>query len=51
VPERLLPLRVEALHIGDYRVSVDVSRAGWRIEGLPPSMRLIRRPRSPLPVH
>ena len=51
VPERLLPLRVEALHIGDHRVSVDVSRAGWRIDGLPPSMRLIRRPRSPLPVH
>jgi glycogen debranching enzyme len=51
VPERLLPLRVEALHIGDHRVSVDVSRAGWRIDGLPPSMRLIRRARSPLPVH
>jgi len=51
VPERLLPLRVEALHIGEHRVSVDVSRAGWRIDGLPPSMRLIRRPRSPLPVH
>jgi glycogen debranching enzyme len=51
VPERLLPLRVEALHVGEHRVSVDVSRAGWRIDGLPPSMRLIRRPRSPLPVH
>jgi glycogen debranching enzyme len=51
VPERLLPLRVEALHIGEHRVSVDVSRAGWRIDGLPPSMRLIRRPRSPLPAH
>jgi glycogen debranching enzyme len=51
VPERLLPLRVEALHIGEHRVSVDVSRAGWRIDGLPPSMRLIRRARSPLPVH
>jgi glycogen debranching enzyme len=51
VPERLLPLRVQALHIADHTVSVDVSRAGWRIDGLPPSMRLIRRPRSPLPAH
>jgi glycogen debranching enzyme len=51
VPERLLPLRVEALHIADHTVSVDVSRGGWRIDGLPPGMRLIRRARSPLTVH
>jgi glycogen debranching enzyme len=51
VPERLLPLRVEGLHIADHTVSVDVSRAGWRIDGLPPGMRLIRRARSPLTAH
>jgi glycogen debranching enzyme len=48
VPERLLPLRVEALHIAGGTASIDVSRGGWRIEGLPQGLRLIRHARSPL---
>jgi glycogen debranching enzyme len=50
VPARLLPLRVGALHIAGGTVSVDVSRRGWRVDGLPPGLELIRRPRSPLPA-
>jgi glycogen debranching enzyme len=48
VPARLLPLRVEALHIADGMASVEVSRRGWRVDDLPPGLRLIRRARSPL---
>jgi hypothetical protein len=50
VPARLLPLRVGALHVAGGTVSVDVSRRGWRVDGLPPGLELIRRPRSPLPA-
>ncbi len=50
VPARLLPLRVEALHIADAVVSVEVSRRGWRVDGLPPGLELIRRPRSTMPA-
>jgi glycogen debranching enzyme len=50
VPARLLPLRIEAVHIAARTVSLDVSRRGWRVEGLPPGLELIRRPRHPLPA-
>jgi glycogen debranching enzyme len=50
VPERLLPLRAEGLHIGTGSLAVNVSRGDWRIEGLPPGLKLIRRARSPLAV-
>ncbi len=50
VPARLLPMRVEALHIADGTVSVELSRRGWRVDGLPAGLELIRRPRSPLPA-
>jgi glycogen debranching enzyme len=50
VPARLLPLRVEAVHIAGGTVSVDVSRRGWRVDGLPADLELIRRPRNPLPT-
>jgi glycogen debranching enzyme len=48
VPERLLPLRVEGLHIGAGSLAVNVSRGDWRIDGLPPGLKLIRHARSPL---
>jgi glycogen debranching enzyme len=48
LPARLLPLRVEGLHLAGATVAVDVSRRGWRVEGLPAGLELIRRPRSPL---
>jgi glycogen debranching enzyme len=50
VPERLLPLRVEGLHIGTGSLAVNVSRGDWRIDGLPPGLKLIRHARSPLVV-
>jgi len=48
VPERMLPLRIEALRIAGATAAVDVSRQGWRIDGLPQGLKLIRHPRSPL---
>jgi glycogen debranching enzyme len=48
LPARMLPLRVEALHIADGMASVEVSRRGWRVEGLPRGLELIRRARSPM---
>jgi glycogen debranching enzyme len=50
VPARLLPLRVEGVHIAGTTVAVDVSRRGWRVDGLPPSLELIRRSRHPIPA-
>jgi glycogen debranching enzyme len=48
VPERLLPLHVEGLHIGTGSLAVNVSTGDWRIDGLPPGLKLIRHARSPL---
>ncbi len=48
LPARMLPLRVEALHIADSMASVEVSRRGWRVEGLPRGLELIRRARNPM---
>jgi glycogen debranching enzyme len=50
VPARMLPLRVEALRIAGSMVSVEISRRGWRVEGLPPGLELIRRPRAARPA-
>jgi hypothetical protein len=48
IPERLLPLRVDALHIADGTASVEVARGGWRVDGLPAGRKLIRHARSPM---
>jgi glycogen debranching enzyme len=48
LPARMLPLRVDGLHIADGMASVEVSRRGWRVEGLPRGLELIRRARSPM---
>jgi hypothetical protein len=48
IPERLLPLQVEALHIADGTVSVEIARGGWHVTGLPAGLKLIRHPRSPM---
>src|SRR5215467_6433001 len=50
IPARFLPLHIESLHVAGARVSVDVSRRGWRVDGLPPGLELIRRPRHPIPA-
>jgi glycogen debranching enzyme len=50
VPARMLPLRVEGLRIAGALVSAEISRRGWRIEGLPPGLDLIRRPRAARPA-
>jgi hypothetical protein len=48
IPERLLPLQVEALHIADGTVSVEIARGGWHVNGLPAGLKLIRHARSPM---
>jgi glycogen debranching enzyme len=48
VPARLMPLRIEGVRIAGGVAAVDVSRQGWRVEGLPPGLKLIRHARSPL---
>ena len=48
VPARLLPLRIEGVRIAGGAAAVDVSRQGWRVEGLPQGLKLIRHARSPL---
>lgn len=50
VPARMLPLRVEALRIAGSIVSVEVARRGWRVDGLPAGLDLIRRPRAARPA-
>ena len=50
VPARMLPLRVESLRLAGSMVSVDVSRRGWQLDGLPPGIDLIRRPRAARPT-
>jgi glycogen debranching enzyme len=50
VPARMLPLRVEGLRIAGATVSVEVERRGWRIDGLPPDLDLVRRPRAARPA-
>jgi glycogen debranching enzyme len=47
VPARLLPLRIEGVRIAGGAAAVDVSRQGWRVEGLPQGLKLIRHARSP----
>jgi glycogen debranching enzyme len=50
VPARMLPLRVESLRMAGSVMSVDVSRRIWRVDGLPPGVDLIRRPRAARPA-
>jgi glycogen debranching enzyme len=50
VPARMLPLSVEGLHLACSVVSAEVSRRGWRIDGLPPGLELLRRPRAARPA-
>ncbi|MGH9069466.1 MAG: amylo-alpha-1,6-glucosidase [Acidimicrobiales bacterium] len=48
VPDRYLPLRVERLHVAGASVTLDISSAGWTVEGLPEEIDVVRRPRRPL---
>jgi glycogen debranching enzyme len=50
VPARMLPLRVESLRLAGTVVSVEISRRGWRVDGLPDHLDLIRRPRAARPA-
>lgn len=48
VPDRYLPLRIEALHLAGADVTIEVRRDGWTLQGLPEGIELVRAPRQPL---
>jgi glycogen debranching enzyme len=48
VPEELLPLRIDGVHLAGARVRIDVTRDGWDVLGLPEGIQLERAPRAPL---
>jgi glycogen debranching enzyme len=48
VPESLLPLRIEGVHLGGARIGVEVTRDAWHLLGLPPDLELVGGPRAPL---
>jgi glycogen debranching enzyme len=48
VPDRLLPLAIQGVHLAGASVGVEVTDSGWEVEGLPPGVELMERPRSPL---
>jgi hypothetical protein len=48
VPPRLLPLRVDGLHLAGSAVTVSVDDDGWDLTGLPAGVELIRSPRNPV---
>jgi glycogen debranching enzyme len=47
VPESLLPLRIERLHLAGSQVTIDITKDGWRVEGLPDDIKLERSARHP----
>jgi glycogen debranching enzyme len=48
VPAPLLPLTIQGVHLAGARVGVEVTADDWRLEGLPPGVELVERPRDPL---
>jgi glycogen debranching enzyme len=47
IPARFLPLRIDSLHVGGARVSVDVRQDGWSLDGLGEALSLVRSGRDP----
>jgi len=47
VPERFLPLHIESLHVAGARVSVDVDKDTWSLDGLGEILTLVRSGRDP----
>ena len=47
VPERFLPLHIESLHVAGARVSVDVDRENWSLDGLGEILTLVKSGRDP----
>jgi len=48
LPERIGYLRVDRISLAGRRVSVEVHNGDVKVDGLPPEVELIRRPRDPL---
>jgi glycogen debranching enzyme len=48
VPERLLPLRIDGLHLAGARVTIDISNDGWHVDGLPEGIDLESTARPPV---
>jgi len=48
VPDRLLPLRIDRLHLAGADLCLEVGKRGWTLDGLPEGIELVRRARHPL---
>jgi glycogen debranching enzyme len=48
VPDPLLPLRIDRLHLAGRPTTVVVDRGHWEIEGLPRTIEVVRGPRRPI---
>ena len=48
VPDRLLPLRVDRIELAGSKLSIDVSKDRWKVEGLPAGITLERSARNPI---
>jgi len=48
VPESLLPLRIDGLHLAGAKVTIDISSDGWHVDGLPEGIDLERSARQPI---
>jgi glycogen debranching enzyme len=47
MPAAYLPMRLDRLSVAGGRASVDITKDGFSVEGLPPDVRLIPEPRDP----
>jgi len=48
LPARSLPLRVHGIHLGDDALTLEVGHHHWQLDGLPPTVQLVRGPRPPV---
>ena len=48
LPEQLIPLRVDRLHVAGTEVAIEVNMDGWKVEGLPAGLELVRSARHPM---
>ena len=48
LPEWMGRLRIANIPLAGQRITIDVDRAGTKIEGLPPGIEVVGHPRDPL---
>lgn len=48
VPEILLPMKIDGVHLAGARMGIEVDQRDWHLVGLPPEIQLVASPRAPL---